>query len=161
MFQAGEKIVYPLFGAGVIQSIDEKEILGKKQLYYILKMSIGNMEIMIPLDKMELLGIRKVVDTNTMEDVLFLINEGEVDASVAWNQRYRANMEKMKTGDIFKGTEVIRDLTQINRQRTLGAGEKKMLDDAMQILASELALVKDIGEEKASDLLNQVICTKV
>ncbi|PTX52202.1 CarD family transcriptional regulator [Melghirimyces profundicolus] len=157
MFKVGDKVVYPLFGAGVIEAIEEKEILGEKQLYYILKMSLGKMEMMIPSVKMEQSGVRQVVDEETMEEVLDLLHDGESDSTIAWNQRYRINMDKMKSGDIYKGSEVIRDLIRINKQKPLGTGEKKMLDDAMQIMVSELALVKGIGEKEALDLLNQVV----
>ncbi|TCS93585.1 CarD family transcriptional regulator [Hazenella coriacea] len=160
MFLIGDKVVYPLHGAGVIQDIEEKEILGKKQYYYILKMAtepMGKLQIMIPIEKSEEVGIRQVVDLETMEDVLYTLHDDETDSSTTWNQRYRINADKMKSGDIYKGTEVIRDLARLNKVKPLGTGEKKMLDNALQILISELVLVKGIGEEQATAFLDKII----
>ncbi|MFC4076072.1 CarD family transcriptional regulator [Salinithrix halophila] len=157
MFQVGDKIVYPMHGAGIIEAIEEKEILGEKQHYYLINMPMGNVHIMIPMEKVMNLGIREIVDRDTMDDVLHTFHDHKSDSSVAWNQRYRKNMDKLKTGDIYKGAEVIRDLLRINKDRVLGAGEKKMLDNAMQMFISELVSVKKITEEQATDLVNQFL----
>ncbi|EGK13297.1 CarD family transcriptional regulator [Kroppenstedtia eburnea] len=155
LFQVGDKIVYPLHGAGVIDAVEEKEILGKKQRYYIIHMSLGNVQIMIPADRIDDMGLRHIVDPDTMENVFLLFNDDPSASSGSWNQRFRMNMDKMKTGDIFKTTEVIRDLAQINKEKSLGTGEKKLLDNAKQILISELVLVKEIEEEQAIQLLDE------
>ena len=139
----------------MIEAIEEKEILGKKQRYYIIHMSLGNVQIMIPAAKIDDMGLRHIVDPDTMEDVLLLFNDDPSSASGSWNQRFRMNLDKMKTGDIYKTTEVIRDLTQISKEKALGTGEKKLLDNAKQILISELVLVKGIEEEQATRLLNE------
>jgi CarD family transcriptional regulator len=157
MFQVGDKIVYPLHGAAVIHAIEEKEILGEIQNYYIMKMGMGKVQIMIPVEKTTQVGIRLAVDIDTMDNVLLTLHDNDFDSSIAWNHRYRVNADKMRTGDIGKGTEVIRDLTQLNKKRTLGLNERKMLDSAMQILISELVLVKEIDEEQATSLLNQIV----
>ncbi|MDA8354024.1 MAG: hypothetical protein M0Z65_12795 [Firmicutes bacterium] len=153
----GDKIMYPLFGAGVIKDIEEKEVLGEEQLYCVLNMLLGEMNMMIPVNQMEKRGIRKVVDVATMESALQHLYEGESDLTIPWNQRYRINMDKMKSGDLYQETEVIRDLTRISKSRSLGTGEKKMLDDATKILISELALVKGIEQEQAADLFQDVV----
>lgn len=139
----------------MIEAVEEKEILGEKKRYYIINISLGNVQIMIPAGKIDNVGIRHIVDRDTMEHVLLTFNDPQSDSSVSWNQRFRINMDKMKTGDIYKTTEVIRDLIHINKEKTLGTGEKKLLDNAKQILISELALVEEIGEEQAIQLLNE------
>lgn len=157
MFQIGDKIVYPLHGAAVIHAIEEKEVLGEKQDYYIMEMSVGKVQIMLPIKNTSKVGIRSAVDLDTMNKVLLAFHEDTSDSTIAWNERYRNNTDKMSTGDIHKCSEVIRDLARLNKIRTLGLTEKKMLDSAMQILISELVLVKDIDEEQATQLLNQIV----
>lgn len=156
LYQVGDKIVYPLHGAGIVEAIEKREVLGVMNNYCIIKMPIGDVKIMIPMGKMENVGIRRIVNAETMESVLRIFRVHSSGSSVSWNQRYRLNMDKMKSGDIYKGAEVIRDLIQVHKEKGLGAGDKKMLDNAMQILISEFVLVMDISEEKAADMLNQV-----
>ncbi|ATW26158.1 CarD family transcriptional regulator [Candidatus Formimonas warabiya] len=153
MFQIGDKIFYPMHGAGVIEAIEEKEILGYKQLYYV--MSIKNMQVMFPMGSN--IGIRQIVDLEILEDALTTFSHEASDPIQNPVQRYRCNMNKLKSGDIYKGAQVIRDLTQIGKKRALAAGDKNMLDNARRVLTSELGLVKGIDQEEADDFLNKVI----
>ncbi|MCT8138264.1 CarD family transcriptional regulator [Anaerobacillus sp. CMMVII] len=158
MYSIGDKIFYPMHGAGIIEAIEEKEVLGTKQLYYIMNLSLGKLNVMIPTQKTTRLGIREIVDSSVMENVLTLFsNESEVDSPSHPNQRYRNNMDKMKTGDIFEGARVIRDLSHISKKKSLGTSDKLMLNNARQILISELVLVKNMEESQATDYLNEVI----
>ncbi len=157
MFEIGDKIFYPIHGAGVIEAIEEKEFLGEKHLYYVLSMLLRELHIMVPVEKMSALGIRQVVDVDIMENVLAMFNVGEPDLTANAVQRQRIHMEKMKSGDIYEGAEVIRDLLYIAKKKALGTGDKMMLDNAQQLFISELVLVKGIPAEHASDLLHQVI----
>lgn len=157
MFQVGDKIVYPMHGAAVIHAIEEKEVLGKKHDYYIMKMSMGNVQIMLPIENTNKVGMRRAVDLDTIERALLAFHNNDSDSSITWNERYRRNTDKMNTGDIYQGMEVIRDLNQLNNIRTLGLNEKKMLENAVQILISEIVLVKDIDEEQATTLLDQIV----
>ncbi|ENQ3107931.1 transcription factor YdeB [Bacillus cereus] len=154
LFQIGDKIVYPMHGAGVIEAIEEKEILGEKQKYYVIRIPISNMEVMIPMKKMIQARIRLIADMLTLENVLLIFQYGESDHSLSWKQRYTQNMEKMKTGEIQEGAEVVRDLIRRNKVRALNTSEKQMLDNAQKILISELSLIKGITENQAIDLLN-------
>lgn len=155
MFEIGDKIFYPIHGAGVIEAIEEKEFLGEKHLYYVLNMLLRKLYIMVPVEKMSTLAIRQVVDLDIMENVLAVFNDGEPDLTANSAQRYRINMDKMKSGDIYEGAEVIRDLRCIAKKKVLGSGDKMMLDNAQQMLISELVMVKGIATQQASDLLNQ------
>ncbi|MEI4828700.1 CarD family transcriptional regulator [Bacillus sp. FJAT-53711] len=154
LFQIGDKIVYPMHGAGVIEAIEEKEVLGERQKYYVIRIPISNMEVMIPMKKMIQSRIRLIADKLTLENVLLIFQYGESDDSLSWKQRYTQNMEKMKTGEIQEGAEVVRDLIRRNKVRALNASEKQMLDNAQKILISELSLIKGITENQAIDLLN-------
>ncbi|ABO51746.1 transcriptional regulator, CarD family [Desulforamulus reducens MI-1] len=153
MFQIGDKVFYPMHGAGVIEAIEEKEILGNKQLYYV--MQIRNMQVMFPMKSD--IPLRPVVDLDILDVLFTTFNEEALDLTLKPNQRYRSNMNKMKSGDIYQGVQVIRDLILMSKKRTLATGDKAMLDNALQILISELVLVKGITEEQAVDLVNGVI----
>ena len=154
LFQIGDKIVYPMHGAGVIEGIEEKEILGEKQKYYVIRIPISNMEVMIPMKKIIQSRIRLIADLLTLENVLLIFQYGESDHSLSWKQRYTQNMEKMKRGEIQEGAEVVRDLIRRNKVRALNTSEKHMLDNAQKILISELSLIKGITEDQAIELLN-------
>lgn len=120
MFHIGDKIFYPIHGAGVIEAIVEKEFLGEKQPYFVLDMLLRELQIMVPLHKMDDLNIRPIVEEHTLEAAFVALNEGEPDLSVTAAQRHRINMEKIKRGDIYEEAEVIRDLTWISRTKVLG-----------------------------------------
>ncbi len=156
MFQIGDKIFYPMHGGGIIERIEEKEIFGQTQLYYVVNIPHRNMQVMLPLDKTEKLGMRPVVDPAKLDAVLSTIHEGETDTAMNDTQRQRLNMTKIKSGDISEEVEVIRDLLRIKNKRKLGMADKNMLDNARQILISEVVLVKDIPHEQATHLLDKM-----
>ncbi len=158
MFSIGDKIFYPMHGAGIIEAIEEKEVLGEKRLYYIMSLSVGKMQVMIPTEKTSKLGIREIVNSSVMERVFHLLtSDGESERTVHPNQRYRNNMDKMKTGDIYEGAQVIRDLSNSSKKKPLGTSDKMMLNNARNILISELVLVQNLEEQQAADYLNNVM----
>lgn len=157
MFQIGNKIYYPVHGGGIIEAIEEKEIFGETQLYYVVSILYRNIQVMVPIDKTAQVGIRQIVDSEKLDNVLATFHDGETDTTVNGTQRHRANLHKIKSGDIYEGAEVIRDLVRINNKKKLGTTEKNMLDNARQILISEIALVKEISQEKATELIDRVI----
>ena len=110
MFNVGDKIVYPMHGAGTIEAIEEKDILGEKQSYYILKMP-GEVKAMVPVAKAEDIGIRNVIDKETAGKVISVLEENSTEMSMNWSKRYRDNMEKMKSGDIYEIADVVRNLS--------------------------------------------------
>jgi len=158
MFEVGDKIFYPMHGAGIIQSREEKEFLGEKHLYFELNMLLKDLDIMVPVEKMSALGIRHVVEKDILCDVLARLQEGEADLSVHAGQRQKWNMDKMKSGDLYEISEVIRDLTTISRNKILGTSDKLMLDNAQQIIISEIELVLGMNTEQASERLKQAVC---
>ena len=157
MFNIGEKVVYPIHGAGVIESIEEREILGERRKYYIMKMPIGDMQVMIPLDQIDDIGIRKVIDVEEIGSVLEILASDTTKMHQNWNRRYLANMDLIKTGDIYEVADVVRNLTLMEKEKGLSTGERKMLNNARQILLSEIVLVAEISEEEASKLVEKVI----
>jgi CarD family transcriptional regulator len=153
MFNIGDKVVYPMHGAGVIEAIEEKEILGARKKYYIMNIPIGDMKVMIPMDNVDQIGLREVVDTHGVEQVYDILRESHSKMSTNWNRRYRANMEKIKSGDIFQVAEVVRNLMLRELEKGLSTGERKMLDSARQILISELVLAKNTNQQDVDDII--------
>jgi CarD family transcriptional regulator len=162
MFDVGDKVVYPMHGAGVIESIEVKEVFGRRQKFYIMRLPMGNLRVMIPTDGSEECGLRSVIDENELKDVLQILQGERTRMSNNWNRRYRANLEKLKSGDIYEVAEVVRNLTLRDKEKKLSTGERKMLESARLILVSELALVANVGEEQAlvtiEDAVNSSLC---
>ena len=159
MFNIGDKIVYPMHGAGVIDAIEEKDILGEKQSYYILKMP-GEVKVMVPTAKAEEVGVRNVIDKSSADKVIGVLEQDETAMDKNWNKRYRDNMEKMKSGDIYEVADVVRNLSFKQKEKGgLSTGEKKMLNNAKQILISELVLAEHASQEEVEQLVENKINT--
>ena len=157
MFKVGDKIVYPMHGAGTIESIEEREILGEKQKYYIMKMPVGDIKVMVPTKNAELIGVRDVIGGDVAESVLDVLSAMPTDMSSNWNKRYRDNQDKMKSGDICEVADVVRNLTFRQKDKGLATGEKKMLSNAKQILISELVLAEAMTKEQVETLIDEKI----
>jgi CarD family transcriptional regulator len=155
MFHVGDTIVYPMQGVGVIEAIEEKEILGEKHKYYMIKMSVKGMQIMIPIDKVQKSRIRLVEDVLTLEHVLDIFQYGQTDITLSMKERYKVNTEKLRSGNIQEGAEVVRDLMRLNKKKSLNSSEKQMLNSARKIFIGELGIIRGITENQANDLLNK------
>ena len=156
-FKVGDKVVYPMHGAGIIEAIEEKEVLGRSERYYVMRMPIGDLRVMIPMSSVEELGLREVIGKDDVRKV-FQVLQGETTSMAQnWNRRYRANMEKIKSGDIFEVAEVVRNLTVRERDKGLSTGERKMLENARQILISELVLAQDLPEEQVEQQVSELL----
>lgn len=157
MFNIGDKIVYPMHGAGTIDAIEEKEILGEKHQYYIINMP-GEVKVMVPTARAETMGVRSVIDKDGANKVLQILEQDETEMSDNWNKRYRDNLEKMKTGDIYQIADVVRNLSFKQKEKgTLSTGEKKMLNNAKLILISELVLVEHASKDEVEQLVDNKI----
>lgn len=157
MFKVGDKIVYPMHGAGTIESIEEKEVLGERQKYYIMKMPVGDIKVMVPTKNAEMIGVRDVIGNETAKGVFDVLAKNTTVVASNWNKRYRDNMEKMKSGDIYEVAEVVRNLTFKQKEKGLATGEKKMLTNARQILVSELVLAEATDKENVEQKINDKI----
>ena len=157
MFKVGEKIVYPMHGAGVIEKIEEKEILGERREYFIIKMPIGDMKVMVPVTNVEEVGVREIISEEEVAEVMEVLEGHKTKMPQNWNRRYRANMERIKTGDILEIASVVRNLTLLDNEKTLSTGERKMLSNARQMLLSELVLVTGETMEVIEEKLNLAI----
>ncbi len=148
LYQVGDNIVYPMHGVGIIKAIEEKEVSGKKQQYYVIKMLISNMQIMIPTSKIVSSSIRPVTDIIALKHLIHIFLHGESDRLLPWKQRFKVNTDKIKTGKIQECAEVVRDLMRMKKEKTLNTSEKKMLANAHEFLISELNLIKGITENQ-------------
>ena len=157
MFSVGDRIVYPMHGAGIIRKIEEKEILGQKRAYYILQLPGNDMNVMIPVEMDSSAGIRGVVPQQALQGVADLLRSESTQMSSNWNRRHRENMEKLRSGEILQVAEVVRNLIRADRRKNLAAGEKKLLANAMQILISELVLAGDMDLQEARRFIEETV----
>lgn len=157
MYNLGDKVVYPMHGAGVIESMESKEVLGETKNYYVLKMPIGEMKLMIPVDNVDNIGLRNIIDQESVDVVIDILKQGAVLNDSNWNKRYRDNLLKMKTGDIFEVAQVVRDLTFRDKEKGLSTGEKKMLVSAKQMIISEIALSINEDGIGVEEFLDKII----
>ncbi len=130
MFKVGDKVVYPMHGAGVIESIEEREVLGSKHKYYVMRLPMGDLKVMIPTDNVEEIGVREIISDDMVDEVFDVLRGEKTKMSSNWNKRYRANLEKIRSGNILEVAEVVRNLSIRDREKGLSSGEKKMLDNA-------------------------------
>src|SRR5690554_8214248 len=142
-----------MHGAGVIEAIEEREVLGERQKYYIMALPIGDMKVMIPMNSVEEIGLSQVIDDEGVKRVYEILGGEETSMSSNWNRRYRANMEKIKSGDIYEVAEVVRNLTLRDQEKGLSTGERKMLENARQILLSELVLAQNVTEDQVEAMV--------
>lgn len=156
MFNVGDKIVYPMHGAGTIDAIENKNILGEEQSYYVIKMP-GEVKVMVPTEKAEQIGVRSVINKEEASKVIAVLEHNETEMSQNWNKRYRDNMEKMKSGSIYEVAGVVRNLSFKQKEKGLSTGEKKMLSNAKQILVSELVLAEHATQDEVEELINNKI----
>jgi CarD family transcriptional regulator len=157
MFAIGDKVVYPMHGAGIIEKIEEKEVLGETRPYYILHIPYGNMQVMVPVGNAEQAGVRPIVTAGKVDEIYELLRAESSEMDENWNRRFRENMEMLKSGDIAQVAEVVRNLMRVERVKKLSTGEKKMLANARQILISEIVLVLDLSEDTVEDILEEMV----
>ena len=143
MFCTGDKVVHPMHGAGVIDGVVKEKVGSSVQEYYVFKMSVGGLVLKIPVATSHLVGLRNIVSAGSALELLQTIPDLEVDVVSNWNQRYRENMQKLKSGDLYEVAKVIKGLILRDKQRGLSNGERKMLHTAKQILISEMVLSMD------------------
>ncbi len=157
MFRKGDTVVHPEHGAAVIEELREREILGETRKYYVLRVAYGDLTLMVSVDSTEEVGLREVVGKNEVKKVLNVLKEDESKMAANWSRRFKNNIEKLRSGDIYQVAEVVRNLSIRERERGLSAGEKRMIAKARQILISELAYATNESEEKAEAMIDKVL----
>ena len=157
VFKVGETVVYPHHGAALIEAIETRVIKGEEKQYLVLRVAQGDLTVRVPADNAEIVGVRDVVGQDGLNHVFDVLRTPHTDEPTNWSRRYKANLEKLASGDVNKCAEVVRDLWRREKERGLSAGEKRMLAKARQILVSELALAESTDESKAEVLLDEVL----
>lgn len=153
MFNIGDRIVFPMHGAGVIESVEEKEVLGERKKYYIMRIPMDDMKIMVPIDSAVDFGIRCVIDYNEVENVLDIFHKAGSNIEDNWNKRYRYNMDKIRNGNIYGVAQVTGELMAREIKKGLSPGEARILDGAKRILYSELMLVTGLNFEQIDAII--------
>lgn len=156
MYNVGDEVVYPMHGAGRIVAIEEREVMEEKQSYYILEMP-GEVKVMIPTATAEEHGIRSVINKDEAQKVMSVLEQDETEMEKNWNKRYRENMDKMKSGNIYEIADVVRNLSFKQKEKGLSTGEKKMLYNAKQILVSELVFAEGSTQNEVEELVDSKI----
>jgi CarD family transcriptional regulator len=159
VFKVGETVVYPHHGAARIEAIETRTIKGQDKIYLVLKVAQGDLTVRVPADNVDLVGVRDVVGQDGLDRVFEVLRMPYTEEPTNWSRRYKANLEKLASGDVIKVAEVVRDLWRRERERGLSAGEKRMLAKARQILVSELALAENTNEDKAEAILDEVLAS--
>jgi len=157
MFKVGDNIVYPMYGAGTINEISEREVMGEMRKYYMLYLPHIKMDVMIPVANSDAIGVRSVISKGDITSVLEVLHAESEPMPENWNKRFRDNTDKLKSGDIHIVAGVVRNLVRSDRIKKLSTGEKKLLGNAKQILESELMLSGGFSKEQAQELVENNI----
>ncbi|MGH3663556.1 MAG: CarD family transcriptional regulator [Micromonosporaceae bacterium] len=157
-FSVGETVVYPRHGAALIEAIETRTIKGEEKQYLVLKIAAENdLTVRVPAENAEIVGVREVVGEEGLNKVFDVLRAPHTEEPTNWSRRYKANLEKLASGDPLKVAEVVRDLWRRDRERGLSAGEKRMLAKARDILVGEVALAEDSPKDDAENLLDKVL----
>lgn len=157
MFHVGDKVVYPHHCAAIIKRLEEKEVYGQRKQYFILRLSYGDLTLMVPADNTEEVGIRDVIARDELDKVFKVLRSKECRMPTNWSRRFKTHVEKLRSGDIYQVAEVVRNLARRENEKGLSAGEKRMLTRARQILVSELTFAADVDEVEAEKMLDRVL----
>ena len=156
-YEAGDHVVYPHHGAGVVQKKESRELLGEKRDYLTIKILHNDMTVMVPCENAHLAGLRRVIDPQQVEQVIAVLTGELSDMPKNWNRRFKYNREKIKTGDVFEIAEVVRNLAIREWEKGLSTGEKQMYTRAKKILASEFMYALDKDEEDAEEYIDGLL----
>lgn len=157
MYSIGDSVVYPSHGAGVIENIEEREIEGVLHRYYAMRIPLGDMKVLIPVEGVEKIGVRDIIPPQEADRVLECFKAAEIDANNNWNKRFRENMVKIRSGNIFEVATVVKSLMIRDKDKGLSTGERKMLSNAKQILISEIVISKQTTYEAVDSQLRSIV----
>jgi len=157
MFKVGDLAVYPAQGVGVIEAIENREVMGNEQKFYIMKIMGNGMKIMIPIKSAKSVGLREVIKEKDIAKVYEILRQKDVTVDKqTWNKRYREYLEKIKTGSVYEIAKVLRDLLILKNDKNLSFGERKMMDTAKNLLIKEISVATNCDERKIEQDLKQI-----
>lgn len=159
-FRVGDMIAHPLHGAGVVSGIEKRRINGTEREYYVLKLPVGDMLVMIPVEACDEIGVRPIINAQEAKRIMEALPSIEINMTQNWNKRYRENMLRLKSGDLMEVAAVVKGLMTRDSERGLSTGERKMLHSAKQILISEIVLSDSSSYEEVERRLNSsMVCS--
>ena len=153
----GDKVVYPMHGAGEITGIEENEVGGVLNSYYVFRLPMGSLKLMLPVDKVEEAGLRELITPAQVEEVVEVLQAETEQLQGSWNKRFHTNLERLKSGDILEAAAVARNLSRQNSKKKISSGEKRLLDLSRQILISELVYVCNKKPEEITEWVDELI----
>jgi len=157
MFKVGDTAVYPSHGVGVIQSIESRKISENEQTFFIFRILDSEMTIMIPINNVESVGLRRLIHIEDIPKVYDILKKKDIEIeNQTWNRRYREYMQKIKSGSVFEVAEVLRDLFNLKLEKDLSFGERKMLDAARNLLVKELSIAQNRPEEMIENSIKSI-----
>ncbi len=157
----GDKVVYPMHGAGIIEGIENNEVGGVEKAYYIFKMPIGNLKLMLPVDKIDQIGLRQIIEKDKIEEVIAVLKAKPEHTQGSWNKRFQVTLDRMRNGDILDVAAVARNLSIQNRRRKVSSGERRLMELSRQILISELVFACDKTPEEVTQWIDTIIGSAV
>lgn len=155
-YQIGDKVVHPFHGAGIITSIEEKECFGETHLYYLLILAHSKLELNIPVDSADTIGLRPIMRPEDAEAVFERLRTHCETETLNWNKKHRENMDKLRSGDIFDAADVYKYLRLRETKRNLSTGEKKLLTNSKNAIFSEIMLATGLSEEELTEKVDQI-----
>ena len=158
MFKIGDKVSHPSFGVGDVENIEEKKVLGQKEKYYILKLMVNEMTLMVPVNKAEEIGLRYIIDPETVPEVLNVLGhkiDDEMDEN--YKQRIRSQTEMVDSGDILKVAQVVKNYTRRDSVEKLSSTERGLYDRARKILVGEISAACNIENNKAKVIIKEAV----
>ena len=157
MLKIGDRVVYPMHGAGEITGVEENEVGGVKNSYFIFRLPMGDMKVMLPVDKVDEAGLREIIDAEQVNEVVKVLQAETEQLQGSWNKRYHTNLERLKTGDILEVASVARNLSRQNSKRKISSGERRLLELSRQILISELVYARGKSPEEITAWVDELI----
>ena len=157
MFGVGRKVVYPSHGVATIERIEKRAIFGEDKVFYVLRVDGNGMVIMVPEENLDKIGVREVIGQKEVPKVMRILREqGRAKALSNWNRRYKQYMERIQTGSLFEIAKVYRELSLLKGRKELSFGEQKVLDNARQLIVSEIAEAKGVAQGKIERMIDKV-----
>lgn len=158
MFKTGDKVLHPLHGIGLIEAVTEQVVRGESKKYYVVNLTLKKMTVMMPVENAEEIGLRKIMKSQQIEQILKGLKENKVSLMPTnWNRRYKFNLDKIKTGDINEVAEVLKNLSVKEKKKGLSMGEKKMLENVRSLLVGEIVYSKNVDYDKARSFIDEAL----
>ncbi len=157
MYRIGAKVVYPTHGVGLVEAIERKEVSGRRQSFYILRIIGSGMTIMVPTKNAKRVGLREVIERAEIPKVMAILKKNDLEISPNWNRRFKDNLERIKTGSLYEVALVLRKLVLLQKERNLSFGEKKMLENVRKLIVNEISHASGVDQEKARAIVERAV----